>query len=113
MAGRSPNSRRSVSRACLKSQRLIILPNTEAKRSSHLKGMCMATNSHSIRIDAPEHEILEALTTKQGLQGWYTPTVEDASGRGSEVILHFTGKDGPFRWKIRDAGPARGDVGLS
>ena len=66
----------------------------------------MATNSHSIRINAPEPEILEALTTKQGIQGWYTPTVEGMAGRGSEVTLHFSSKNGPFRWKIRDSEPA-------
>ena len=64
----------------------------------------MATNSHRIRIDAPSHDVLEALTTKEGLEGWYTPTVEGASGKGSEVVLHFSGKEGPFRWKICDGG---------
>ena len=64
----------------------------------------MATNAHSIRIDAPEQEIIAALTTRVGLQGWYTPKVEGATGKGSEVVLHFSGKEGPFRWKIREAG---------
>lgn len=67
----------------------------------------MATNSHSIRINAPEEEILDAITTRKGLEGWYTPTVEEGTEESDEVVLHFRGNEGPFRWKIKQARPSK------
>jgi hypothetical protein len=49
----------------------------------------MATHSHRILINAPKEEVFEAITTEQGLQGWYTPTTEGGAGHGEQIKLHF------------------------
>lgn len=60
----------------------------------------MATHSHRILINAPKSEVFDAITTAEGLQGWYTPTTEGSAGHGGKIKLHFKSKDGPFHWKI-------------
>jgi uncharacterized protein YndB with AHSA1/START domain len=65
----------------------------------------MATHSHRISINAPKEEVFEAITTEQGLQGWYTPTTEGDAGHGEKIKLHFKTKDGPFHWDIEITKP--------
>jgi uncharacterized protein YndB with AHSA1/START domain len=65
----------------------------------------MATHSHRILINAPKEEVFEAITTEQGLQGWYTPNTEGDAGHGEKIKLHFKTKDGPFHWDIEITKP--------
>ena len=59
----------------------------------------MAKTSHKITIKAPADRIFKALSTAEGLKGWYTPHLEGKVGEGQEAIFKFTGKK-PFRWKF-------------
>ena len=65
----------------------------------------MATHSHRILINAPKGEVFNAITTEEGLQGWYTPTTEGGAGHGEQIKLHFKSKEGPFHWKIQVTKP--------
>jgi uncharacterized protein YndB with AHSA1/START domain len=65
----------------------------------------MATVSHKIRINAPRDRVFEALSTAEGLRGWYTPDVEGNVVVGQEAVLRFTGRE-PFRWRFSEIVPA-------
>jgi len=66
----------------------------------------MASHSHQITIDASKEEVFKAITTIDGLLGWYTAKIEGDAGDGEEIKLHFHSKDGPFHWKIAVTEPA-------
>ena len=59
----------------------------------------MAMTSHRISIDAPKSRVYNALTTKNGLKGWFSPQIEGAFGEGETAIFKFSGED-PFHWKV-------------
>ncbi len=63
----------------------------------------MATSAHKITIDAPKEEVFEALTTLDGLKGWYSPEVSGQGEKGGEVTFSFTEKEGPFKWNVTEA----------
>jgi uncharacterized protein YndB with AHSA1/START domain len=65
----------------------------------------MATHSHTITIDAPKEDVFKAITTKDGLQGWYTAKAEGDAGHEQEIKLHFKTKEGPFHWKVQITKP--------
>ncbi|HEY3041994.1 MAG TPA: SRPBCC family protein [Pyrinomonadaceae bacterium] len=65
----------------------------------------MTTSSHKVTIDASKDKIFKAITTEQGLQGWYSPKVEGKTDKGGEVTLSFSEHEGPFRWKVAEAKP--------
>ena len=65
--------------------------------------MYMAKTEHRINIAAPQNEVFQAITTADGLKGWYSPDVAGKSDKGGEVTLSFTEKEGPFRWKVTEA----------
>ena len=58
----------------------------------------MAKSSHRIRVRAPPDRVYQALTTKDGLQGWYTSHLDGDVHEGGEVKLSFSGRE-PFRWR--------------
>jgi uncharacterized protein YndB with AHSA1/START domain len=64
----------------------------------------MAKTSHKISIKAPTDQIFKALSTTEGLKGWYTPNVEGKVGEGKEATFKFTGEK-PFRWKFAELAP--------
>ena len=64
----------------------------------------MATHSHVIRIKAPKDRVFDALSTTDGLKGWYTPHVDGEVAPGKTMTLRFTGRE-PFRWKIVELQP--------
>jgi uncharacterized protein YndB with AHSA1/START domain len=64
----------------------------------------MAKTSHKIRIKAPQDRIFQAITTAEGLKGWYTPQVEGEVRKGGEAIFRFTSRE-PFRWKFVELTP--------
>ena len=47
----------------------------------------MATSAHKITIDAPKDEVFEAITTVDGLKGWYSPDVSGKGEKGGQVTL--------------------------
>jgi uncharacterized protein YndB with AHSA1/START domain len=65
----------------------------------------MTTSSHKVTIDASKDKIFKAITTEQGLKGWYSPKVEGKTDKGGEVTLSFSEHEGPFRWKVAEAKP--------
>src|SRR5216683_3092238 len=67
----------------------------------------MATISHAIRIRAPRARVYQALSTRDGLQGWNTPDLEGDVAQGREFTLRY-GDGVSFRWKVSklDSGSA-------
>jgi uncharacterized protein YndB with AHSA1/START domain len=64
----------------------------------------MAKTSHKINIKAPRDRIFQAISTAEGLKGWYTPHVEGEVGKSREATFRFTGRE-PFRWKFVELTP--------
>ena len=59
----------------------------------------MAKSSHRIRIHAPAERVYQALTSTDGLQGWFTPHVAGNEQEGGEMTMSFSGKES-FHWKV-------------
>ena len=59
----------------------------------------MAKSSHRVRVHAAPDKVYQALTTKSGLQGWFTSGVEGDVREGQPITMHFSGKE-PFRWHL-------------
>jgi uncharacterized protein YndB with AHSA1/START domain len=67
----------------------------------------MAKTSHKISINAPKSSVFNALSTKDGLKGWYTAQVEGEVGEGETVVLGFK-DEVPFHWRFVElASPTR------
>jgi uncharacterized protein YndB with AHSA1/START domain len=64
----------------------------------------MTALSHQIRISAPRDRVYEAISTRDGLAGWYTADLEGAVGGGKEALLKFAGHE-PFRWRFTELSP--------
>jgi uncharacterized protein YndB with AHSA1/START domain len=61
-----------------------------------LKGrMTMAKVSPKVRIRTPRADVFNALSTVEGLTGWYTPHLDANAAKGNEVTFRFTGRE-PF-----------------
>ena len=67
----------------------------------------MATLSHEIRIDAPRDRVYEALSTREGLAGWYTATIDGDVVEGGEALFTFEERE-PFRWRFVELSPTEG-----
>jgi uncharacterized protein YndB with AHSA1/START domain len=67
----------------------------------------MSKTSHKITINATKSRVFDALSTKDGLKGWYTPQVEGEVGEGETVVLGFK-DEVPFHWRfVEVASPTR------
>jgi uncharacterized protein YndB with AHSA1/START domain len=64
----------------------------------------MATLSHQIRVSAPPDRVYEAISTNDGLTGWFTADIDGTVGSGGEALLKFTGHE-PFRWRFTGLSP--------
>lgn len=64
----------------------------------------MAKSSHRIRIHAAPDKVYQALTTKDGLKGWFTTKVGGDVREGQDVTMDFDGKE-PFRWRMTQFKP--------
>lgn len=64
----------------------------------------MAQSSHRIRVHAPAERVYQALTSVDGLKGWFTPQVNGTVKEGGEVNMSFSGKE-PFRWRFSEIKP--------
>jgi uncharacterized protein YndB with AHSA1/START domain len=69
--------------------------------------MTMAKLSHKVHVNAARDRTFDALSTTEGLKGWYTPNIEGEVAEAHEAIFHFTGRR-PFRWRIVDITPDSG-----
>ncbi len=64
----------------------------------------MAKSSHRIRVQAAPDKVYQALTTKPGLQGWFTSDVEGDVREGQDITMSFSGKQ-PFEWRLAQFKP--------
>jgi uncharacterized protein YndB with AHSA1/START domain len=64
----------------------------------------MATLSHKVTVNAPQERLFQALSTVEGLRGWYTPKIEGAVDKDHEAVFRFTDEE-PFRWKFIEIKP--------
>ena len=64
----------------------------------------MTKTSHEIRIQAPLDRVFRAVSTAEGLKGWYTPDLEGEVGADQEFVLRFASRE-PFRWKVAQLQP--------
>ncbi len=61
----------------------------------------MTKSAHKATVEAPSNEVFKAITTAEGLKGWYTKEVKgDPSKENGEFTLSFTKHEGPFSWKV-------------
>jgi uncharacterized protein YndB with AHSA1/START domain len=65
----------------------------------------MTSHSHKISVEAPKQKVYDAITTEEGLQGWYTPSVQGCASHGERLQLQFESKAGPFHWKVSEIDP--------
>jgi uncharacterized protein YndB with AHSA1/START domain len=61
----------------------------------------MAKISHKITIQASPDRVFKALSTAEGLKGWYTPQLEGRVGEGKEAVFTFTDQV-RFRWRFAE-----------
>ena len=64
----------------------------------------MAKSSHRIRVHAEPGRVYQALTTTDGLKGWFTSGIGGEVREGGEVTMDFDGKE-PFRWRVTELKP--------
>jgi len=62
---------------------------------------------HSITIEAPPEKIFEALTTQEGLQGWWTADTEAKPEVGSQAVFGFFNRSTVFRMRIDELTPPK------
>ena len=65
----------------------------------------MTKTAHRITIDASTKAVFDAITTLEGLKGWYATEVKGQPGKDGEFTLSFTKHEGPFRWTVTDFTP--------
>lgn len=63
----------------------------------------MQVITHAITIDAPRSKVYDAITTTDGLEGWYAQHVEGTPQAGGELTFSFDKHEGPFTWKVTKA----------
>ena len=66
----------------------------------------MNKTTHKITVDAPTKEVFKAITTAEGLRGWFTKEVTGDPGKdNSEFTLSFSKHEGPVSWKLTATKP--------
>lgn len=60
----------------------------------------MTKTTHQIAINASTKAVFDAITTVEGLKGWYAKDVKGLPGKGGEFTLSFTRHEGPFHWTV-------------
>ena len=65
----------------------------------------MAKSSHRIRIKAQPDQVYKAVSTTEGLKGWFTPDIEGDVAPGKTALFRHEGRDN-FRWKFTEMTPA-------
>jgi uncharacterized protein YndB with AHSA1/START domain len=75
--------------------------NKEAKMSSTSTGEL--DYAREIPFDAPTEQVFDALTTLDGLAGWWTPIVSGNPIRGGEIRFGFAGLDEEIVMRVDEA----------
>ncbi len=66
----------------------------------------MKKSEHKATVEAPASEVFKAITTAEGLKGWYTKEVKGDPGKtNGEFTLSFPKHEGPFSWKVTSLKP--------
>ncbi len=66
----------------------------------------MHSLDHEITIDAPADLVFTALSTAEGLRGWFTKRITGSGGVGDVWSLEFEGRPG-FEWRVEASQPTR------
>ena len=66
----------------------------------------MATITQHIRIHAAPETVFKALSTKEGLESWFTTNIEGDVRQGETALFRFP-KNETFRWKFAELTPSR------
>jgi uncharacterized protein YndB with AHSA1/START domain len=72
-----------------------------------LSAAVMAEMLHEVVIAAPVRRVYEALTTREGLRGWWTDDAEMEPRVGSVAVFGFGNRATVFRMRIDDLVPGR------
>ena len=67
----------------------------------------MAEMHHEVTIGAPAARVYEALTTREGLRGWWTADTEAEPSVGSVAVFGFGDRATVFRMRVADLVTAR------
>ena len=67
----------------------------------------MARILFELEIDAPARQVADALTTRQGIAGWWTDDVTLPDGVGATMTLGFPVAPVPFRLRVDQADERR------
>ena len=67
----------------------------------------MARIVFELEIDAPARQVADALTTQQGIAGWWTDDVTLPDGAGATMTLGFPVAPLPFRLRVDEADERR------
>ena len=65
----------------------------------------MPNIAHKIRINAPQEKVFQALSTAQGIKGWFAPEVDGTVAAGQTASFTFSNGE-TFRWRFADIAPA-------
>lgn len=66
----------------------------------------MASIRHRVGIRAPQERVYEALTTKDGLAGWWTRTIEGDPNVGGALSFYFGGDEPGAVMEVAELTPA-------
>jgi uncharacterized protein YndB with AHSA1/START domain len=64
------------------------------RRIEHLQGAVIVDILHRVGIESPSDAVFKALTTREGLAGWWTRTVEGDTGPGGVITFRFHSAEG-------------------
>ncbi len=67
----------------------------------------MSDIRHRIGIDAPQTRVHQALTTRDGLAGWWTQDTRGDTGQGGKVAFYFGGEDAAAVMAVEQVAPDR------
>ncbi len=66
----------------------------------------MASSTHRIRIHAKPEAVFQAISTEQGMKGWYTANVEGSFSQEGTSIFRFPNGES-FEWKTTKLVPGK------
>jgi uncharacterized protein YndB with AHSA1/START domain len=65
----------------------------------------MESIAHRVTIKASRHAVFTAISTIEGLKGWYAKDVKGKSEKDGELTFAFPEHDCSFRWKLTELEP--------
>ena len=67
----------------------------------------MAEIRHLMNIDAPPGRVYEAVATREGVAGWWTPRIDGGDEVGETMRMHFDGVGTSTDMKVVTLTPSR------